>query len=484
MLASAGLLFHLALLPQSRGWTIAAPVALLVYLLVMPGFVRNLTVVVPLAAVLALTASPVIHVFDVSDDPAELLTALDDARSSITVAVVVLLLVGAAIGFLDRRIEFSERTATVGRRVAFAGAGVVALVGVVAALAVIGNPISWAGDRWDDFKGGKFEYEVGGGSRLGGSLGSNRYDFWRVAADEFSGAPLAGVGSENYAEDYVEHRKSDEEPAYPHNLVLEVLSGTGLIGGLLFGGFLVLCVIGAVRVRIRASPLARGVAGISLVVFVYWFVHSIGDWFWAFPALTAPVFAWLAIGMRVDADQGPVARPRWAKRWAVPAAVTSGAVALVAALSLFLPWGAAVDVERASETWGANPRDAYDLLDRASDVNFLSARPALVEGAIAAQLGQRRRMRSAFEHALQRDPRNWYATLELATLDSVEGDKQEALERLDRVAQLNPREPLTSLVRQGVLSGRPVTIEALDAAFLERYCAVLSRRVGPDGTCT
>jgi lipopolysaccharide biosynthesis regulator YciM len=93
-------------------------------------------------------------------------------------------------------------------------------------------------------------------------------------------------------------------------------------------------------------------------------------------------------------------------------------------------------------------------------------------------------MRSAFEHALQRDPRNWYATLELATLDSVEGDKQEALERLDRVAQLNPREPLTSLVRQGVLSGRPVTIEALDAAFLERYCAVLSRRVGPDGTCT
>ena len=67
-------------------------------------------------------------------------------------------------------------------------AGVAALTGAVVAISVIGNPVSWAGDRWSDFKEGRFEYERGG-SRLGEALGSNRYDFWRVAADEFEDSP-------------------------------------------------------------------------------------------------------------------------------------------------------------------------------------------------------------------------------------------------------------------------------------------------------
>jgi len=483
MLACAGLLFQLALLPQSRGWLIAAPIALIAYLVIAPGFVRNLTMTVPLAAVLALTGAPIVHVFDVSDDPSRLGPALHDARSAMAIAIVVLFAVGTAIGFIDRRITFSERAIRISRQLAFAGAALIALVGVVVAIAVIGNPASWASDRWHDFRGGRFEYQTGGGSRLGGSLGSNRYDFWRVAADEFAGAPIAGVGAENFAEDYVQHRRSLEEPTYPHNLPLQVLSETGVIGGLLFGSFLVLVLIGVVRARTRASPFGRGVAAVKAVVFVYWFVHSIGDWFWVFAGLSAPVFAWLAIGMRVDGERGPQTPPRWAKRWALPAAIVSGIASLIAAASLFLPWGAAVDVKRASESWGTNSRDAFKLLDHARDLNFLSAQPDLVAGAISAQLGERRRMRSSFDRALERDPRNWYATLELAALDALEGDPAAAQRGLDRVAELNPREPLTAQVRQGVLSGRPISLEALDRAFFARYCQRLGRAPAADGSC-
>jgi hypothetical protein len=485
MLSCAGILFSIALLPQSRGWLIAAPIAVVAYLVIVPGLVRSLTVILPLAVVMAAISSPVLHVFNISDQPSQLGPALADARTAILIAAAVLFVIGCAIGFADRQIELPERVETIGSRAVVIGAGVVALAGVVVALAVIGNPVSWANDRWQDFKGGKFEYQTGGGTRLGGGLGSNRYDFWRVSADEFKNAPLIGVGSENFAEDYVRDRHSDEEPTYPHNLDLQVLSETGLIGGVLFVGFLATTLTGMARVRLRSEvALARGVAAVLAVVFVYWFVHSIGDWFWAFPALSAPIFAWLGMGMRLDADRATHAPPRWAKAWVAPLAAVSVAALLFAIGSMALPWTAALDVNKAAASWGANPRAAFDRLDEARKLNFLSARPDLVQGTIAARLGEARRVRSSFERALERDPRNWYAEIELAALDGVEGNKQAALARLDRVAALNPREPLTATIRQGVLSGKPVTLAQLDADFLDQFCRRLGRTAGPNGCQT
>jgi hypothetical protein len=481
MLSCAGILFGIALLPQSRGWLIAAPLAVLAYLLLVPGLVRNLSVILPLAIAMAAIASPVLHVFDVSNDVAKLGPALGDARSAILIAAVLLFVVGCAIGLADQRVELSERTAQIGNRVVLGAAAVVALAGVVVALAVIGNPVTWASDRWHDFKSGKFEYQTGGSSRLGGGLGSNRYDFWRVSADEFVDHPIAGDGSENFAEYYVQHRHSGEEPAFPHNLTLQILAGTGLVGGLLFGGFLVAALIGVGRVRWGVEdPLARGMAGILAVVFVYWFVHSIGDWFWAFAGLSAPVFAWLGMGMRLDAER-ELPQPHWAKRWAVPAIVVSVAATLFAIVSMLLPWASAIDVQRAQADWTSSPRTAFDQLDQARSLNFLSAQPDLVQGVIALRLNENRRVRSSFERALERDPDNWYAELQLATLDGMEGRKPDALARLDRVAVLNPREPLTATVRQGVLRGKPVTLHQLDQDFIARYCQTLGRQVGPNG---
>ena len=139
---------------------------------------------------------------------------------------------------------------------------------------------------------------------------------------------------------------------------------------------------------------------------------------------------------------------------------------------------------KAEASWASNPSDAFDRLDQARKLNFLSARPDLVQGSIAARLGEDRRVRSSFEQALERDPHNWYAEIELAALDGVEGHKQSALARLDRVAALNPREPLTATVRQGVISGKPVTLDQLETDFLARYCRVLGREAGPNGCQT
>jgi O-Antigen ligase len=381
-------------------------------------------------------------------------------------------------------LKIPERTAQIGNRAVLGLAGVVALAGVIAGLAAIGNPVSWTGDRWSDFKDGHFEYQTGGSARFGQSLGSNRYDFWRVAADEFTSAPIAGVGSDNFAEDYVRDRKSGEEPKYPHNVQLGILAQTGLIGGLLFAGFLVSSLIAIGRIRLRGGEdLSRGVAGIIAVVFAYWFVHSIGDWFWAFPALTAPVFAWLGMGMRLESDPVAVPAPRWAKR-ARPALIGATVLATVFAVaSLALPWTSAIDVDRAIAVWRTDPAAAFDRLDQARKLNFLSARADLVQGEIASQLGEHRRMRSSFDRALERDPRNWYATLELATLDGIEGRRDQALARLDRVSELNPQEPITATVRNGILRDKPPTLADVDRAFLERYCRVLGLAATANGDC-
>jgi O-antigen ligase/polysaccharide polymerase Wzy-like membrane protein len=496
MLASAGVLFDFALLPQSRGWLIVAPLALVAYLILTPQRVRSLIVLAPLAIVTALSAPTMLDVFDNAGKAGQPQLSLDHARNAMLVGAAVLFVAGSVIGFVDSRLELSARTRTIGGRLVGGIAWVGGIIGVIVAIAVIGNPATWARDRWDDFKHGESPAERTGGavqgSRLTQGIGSNRYDFWRVAVDDFRDSPLTGVGSENYAEDYVRDRHSTEEPTHPHSLPLRILAQTGLIGALLFAGFLIAAVVGVARVRLRSpTPLSRGVAGVTLVVLVYWLLHASGDWFWAFPAISAPIFAWLGLGMRLDAVGAPAtataAAPVTASQrragWMRPAAIAACAVAVVAAVSLFLPWAAAVDVKKASESWGADPQAAFDRLDQARDLNFLSAQPDLTGGAIASRLGDLGRMRSYFSQALERDPRNWYATLELGALDGIQGDRQAALQRLARVAQLNPREPLTARVRRGIVSGHPVMLRELDAAFTARYCARLGRTPSPNGGC-
>jgi hypothetical protein len=260
-----------------------------------------------------------------------------------------------------------------------------------------------------------------------------------------------------------------------------VLSGTGLIGGLVFAGFFAVVLAGVWRVRLRsAEPLSRAIAGLVAVTFVYLFVHSVGDWHWAFIALWGPVIAWLAVGMRLDGERAPQPGPARSGRrtLAIAAMAIIGAFATV---SFVLPWTAALDTKRAGEIWAADPEAAFDRLDRARSLNFLSANADLVEGAIASRLDQPERVRAAFNRALERDSRNWYATLELAALDALEGNRESALARLDRVAELNPRETLTDEVRQGLLRNRPVTLEELDDIFLERFCLIHGQELGPNG---
>jgi hypothetical protein len=478
-LAAAAFLIQLAVIPQSRGAFIVYPITVVLYFVVVPGRVRSALALLPVAAATALAGPILLDVFSASS--AELPGALDDAAHAMALSAIALFVVGAALGLADRRLSVSDRVSLMAERGFGAAAALAAIVGVVVFVSALGSPVSWANDRWDDFKGG-YDPQGFGTSRFSGDLGSNRYDFFRVAvSDEFASAPLEGDGTDNFAITYVRERSSDEAPLYPHSLPIQILAGTGVIGGALFAGFVAFAVTAALRVRSAGARFARATAAAALVAFAYSFLHACGDWVWAFAAVGGPAVAWLGLAGRIEAEAGPdraLADPRSSRSLRAPA-ITASVVGLLlvvfAAGSYLLPWAAARDVESAKSTWRSDPAGALDRLDRARHLNFLSAEPDTVAGSIAERLGDSSRMRTSFERALERQPESWLALLELGGLDAVQGRRSSALTRLRRARELNPLDPLIRLTLRRARVGDPLPLARINRTLVQRICQTVGR---------
>jgi O-antigen ligase len=480
-LAVAAFLVQLALIPQSRGAFIVFPIAVVLYFAVVPARVRSVIVLIPVAAATALAAPALLDVFDSVGKHADLAAALDRAGRAMAVSAVVLFVLGAALGLVDRRLSVPERTSVIAERGFGVAAAVGAIVAVVVFVGAVGSPVSWAGDRWDDLKGG---YSTKGfdGSRFGSDLGSNRYDFWRVAiSDEFASAPVRGIGTDNFAIPYLRERTSDEAPLYPHSLPIGILAGTGLVGATLFLGFLGCAVAAALRNRRTRERFANATSAAALVTFAYWFMHSSGDWLWAFPGLGGPAIASLALAGRIGTGAGPdepptEPQPSGAPQAASILALVAGVlVAAFAALSYGLPWAAQLDVDAARSDWESDPAAALDRLDRARGLNFLSSEPDVVAGSIAQRLGDEKRMRTDFERALEREPDNWLPLLELGGLDAARGRRAAALQRLRRARELNPLDPLIRRALRRAEAGHPITVAEINRALVERVCDTVGR---------
>ncbi len=195
---------------------------------------------------------------------------------------------------------------------------------------------------------------------------------------------------------------------------LENLSELGIVGLALFGSAVAAAAAGALRAR-RLGPAGAWVSAFALTAGAYWLVHSSLDWFWPYPAVTAPVFALLgsacAPAIRVD-------RPApW--RGSGRLAVAAGAIALAA--STVPPFLSQRYVDDAYDSWQSDPARAYHDLDRAGSLNPLSVEPLLAEGAIARASGDRRRAIEAFREAISKRPEEWVSYYLLAVSARARG---------------------------------------------------------------
>jgi O-Antigen ligase len=466
MLGAAGVLVELSLLSQSRAWLASVPIVFVFYVAVVPRRVRALAFALPVGVALLASKGALLDVFPALQSGDGIREALRSARTAIVVSGSVLVLVGAVMAVVDRRLWRDVPATRLATRVAAAVFALGAVVAVVAGLAWIGNPVTRLSDAWDEFRSGPQRTPTS--SYLTSGFSSNRHDIWRVALDEFSAHPVVGVGSDNFAVDYLKDRRSDEEPLYPHSLELKVVAQTGVVGGLLFLGFLVGAVIAWARRR-EESELSRGMRAAALVGFAYWFVHGSIDWFWELPGLAAPALAMLGLAVASE-PRAETRTPTFTRRPARAAfGYLLGAAALLAAcLTLGLPWLAAKEVRAAAGEWRRSPDRAFERLDRARRLDPLSDRPDLIAGAIASRLSDTRRMVEEFGDALERNPSNWYARLELGVAYAREGKRAAALRELSAARRLNPREPTIAAVALKVRRGETVSLAELDRNFLRR----------------
>ena len=493
------LLAGVALLSVSRGSLYATPVMLVLVFALLPGRARTFALLVPVAAGIAVGVPSVLHVGERLEHGQGAASQIHTATAATLLAALVVAVVVAAGAAIESRAKLTGSSAARVRR----GVGAVGIATLVVVLAggliAAGNPVTRARHAWDTFKSPKGYEANATGNRLTSGLGSNRYDFYRVALDEFAAHPLVGIGADNFQQQYLVHGRSEETPRYPHSVELRTLAQTGLIGALLaVVGLGAALLAGWRALRQRGpdvDPLACGVAAAALAGFAYWVVHGSFDWFWEFAGLGAPAFAMLGIacalaprvaavpageetsagvepeglgGARPEAGRPAEGRPmrrglRGIRAWA---AIAATVLALAAAASLIAPWLSQLQVQSAAKVWARAPRTAYARLNDAARLDPLSAEPYVVAGNIALRYGDLRQADHEFALALERDEGEAYATLERGAIASARGERARALALVGRAVRLNPRDSVAEEVSRVVRRGERVNIAELNRAIL------------------
>ena len=430
MLGLAALCLEAAFLSQSRGSVPAVLAAIFVWLLVAPWRLRALVWLLLAVAAAAAALPWLTDVYTTFNDGDPVRAALEGAGRAMLITAAGAALVGLVVA---RFMPTPSRPPTMSRSLIpplAAGIGVV-LVGTAAVFAVAGeDPVDWVDARFEQLGRAESPALSGEQSRFGSNVSSKRPDQWRVAWEDARDAPIVGQGAGAHQFSYTRERDVDLTSRDPHSVEMKMVSELGFIGLAMFAAV----VIGAVAVSLRArasGSAAAAVAGATLAAGTYWFVHTSIDWFWTYPAITAPVFA--LVGVTAGSALGAQRSVRLGRgRIAVAIAVAAVAVAVV---PLYLSERYVNDAYR---TWGDDLQGAYSDLDRAQALDPFSDNAFIAEGAIARAAGDRQRAVDAFREAVGRTPDEWVTHFYLGRL-LAQDQPDEAKRELDIAAELNPR---------------------------------------------
>jgi O-antigen ligase/polysaccharide polymerase Wzy-like membrane protein len=471
-LTVAGVCLQLAVLGQSRGWLFSLPIMLLLAVLVMRGRVRLLLFALPPAIATAVVAPTLLDVYSratvggVAVPEPHLAHVLHEqgshAARAMLIADIALAAVATIVVLLDRRIEPSARSARTTGRLAAAAACVAVLGGVGAGvIATHGHPVQRIESAWRSFA--NTSNTANGSSRFT-KLGSERVDMWRVALHEFAAHPVTGIGQDNFAAAYLRERRTDQEPRWVHSVELRTLTHTGIVGALLFGLFMAATLLAALRGTrhlrsehgTRRLRPERAAAGIGLLAGVVWLVYGSIDWFWEFPVLSVPAFAFAGAAAALS---GPRERSGAPGTRAVAGRIAAAVLGAAAIAALAIPFVAARETQKATEVWSSQPAAAYKELRSATSLLPFDAQTYLVGGAIALNSEEPSQARRWLTEAQQRDDRGWLAPFLLGLLDGEQGRRSPARAELARASELNPREPLIGQALDRISSGHPLTFE-------------------------
>ncbi|HEY2073020.1 MAG TPA: O-antigen ligase family protein, partial [Gaiellaceae bacterium] len=223
-----------------------------------------------------------------------------------------------------------------------------AFAGAAAALVLVVVALVFAGRIWHSFANPVSSQISSSTSHLGSLNSSNRWRWWQEAWHAFTQHPGGGTGAGTFQLTDQQLRQSPLVTTEPHNVPLQFLSETGIVGFLLFIAAAVAAVVALVRVR--------GAAAVALAIGAAVFgIHLVVDTDWDYVATCGPLlFVVGALTVRGSEPPSPVRRPL----------VTAAAVlfSLAAVYSLAAPWLAQRDLASATTLPQVKRAHTYDPL--------------------------------------------------------------------------------------------------------------------------
>ncbi len=474
-LAAAGALAAGAVLTQSRGILIIAAVVGIGAVLVCPARLRLAAAGACVLMVLAWQRRALLDLHALAEGGAAT-AAVGQAVAAIGAIAAVLAVAGAGWALAERRIRVappSPRQRDRMRRASYAAV----LVGTVAVTLAVsgGRPAAWAGAQLRDFKTPDYHRVESGDSRFQGGLGSNRYDYWRVAVVATARAPLRGTGAGSFVQTYFAERRTLRAPLYAHQLWLGAAAELGLPG---LGALLVFVVAFAIALRRRLLGREIADAGLLLAAaapLAALLLHASGDWSFAFPGLAVPALGLAGAAIATPGGPAATAAP------GAPAATTApggparrtrhlrvaAAVIVLASAAAAVPLAVAEQlVQRAEAREASHPAQARADLHRAQRWAPLSGRPPLVLALLELRARDHAAARRAFADAHARDRRAWFPLLQLAIL-TPRDQRAQALALVRTAAAVNPRDPLIAETRRVLSRGHDVSASEIARAALD-----------------
>lgn len=443
LLGSTGLLLHLAVLSQSRGWLLTLPISLAVVVALHPDR-RHLGVAAAVVAAVSLLAVPALVAVYRSEGQASAPAVNGAARVSLVATLALV-----AVGLLLTRIE--SRLSADARR-PWAGAALVAVmvVGLGGAI-VMATRVSTTTHFGDE--------------------GSDRSELWRVSLRLAADHPLTGLGQDNFGDPFLVQRRTDVASRWTHSFYLRLLVHTGMIGTLLFGVFVVAALVAAIGRGANPEAESRIVVLAALAPSLVWLLHGAVDWLWEFPVLSGAALAFLGLAVSVahageePGEVGP--NRRVGRAWRA-----AGVVSVVVLGTVPTPqYLVSREVALASERWEAQPGQAMARLARAKSEDGRSARPDVTAGLIAIGTGDLSDARARFGSAIDREPSDWFPNFAMGLVATELGDRTTARAALERARRLNPREVVVLMALTRLGSADPLTFSTwrgeLRAKFLE-----------------
>jgi O-antigen ligase len=322
------------------------------------------------------------------------------------------------------------------RRAPAAALVAVLVVAIAVGAATIHDPAHALSRQWDAFT--KLQTTSSQDTRFL-SGGGNRYDYWRIALDEFRGEPLRGTGAGSYQFAYFKQRRTSEDIRQPHSLELQALAELGIVGGLLVLAFVaaVLAGFGRRAVRARRSPADAGLLVAAGGVFLVWLVHTSVDWIHLIPGVTGAALAAAAVLLAPWRATAAATRGRLHK------AVIAACALLVVAAGIFLGRATLADhhAKAAQSSLASNPRAALTEAGKSLALNRDSISTQYTRSAAYARLNDYRDARGALLEALKVEPQNFVTWALLGDVAVRHGDRRLARTYYRTALRLNPRDP-------------------------------------------